>query len=253
MSLLGLKEREYQLERINMLKKKHPEVSHMLDLLTQTTLFQKKVYEGLKDSDWKKELKKIYKLFELCAEHGSDRLREKAIELERLDKEELHRKIEDFLREKDGIDEERFLFLTFLNPFFAKLGEDMNIKKDQWLKNRCPVCGFKPSLSHVMDSEDTEGSRYLSCVLCNTQWLYNRTSCVRCGNNEDNTIDYFYYEGEPYAQLQACRKCNTYMKIIDMRIDGLSVPYVDDIATLYLDLWAKERGYLKFERNILGI
>jgi len=38
-----------------------------------------------------------------------------------------------------------------------------------------------------------------------------------------------------------------------MRLDGLAVPHVEDVASLVLDLWAKERGFVKFENNIFGL
>ncbi|ADO45325.1 formate dehydrogenase accessory protein [Hydrogenobacter thermophilus TK-6] len=253
MSLIKLREREYHLERLIVLKKRHPEVSHVLDFLHSTMSFQKEVYERLKDCDWKGHIKKIYQLLDICRDYGSPLIQEKVQELRKLDKEALIRKVDSFLKDKDAPDEERFIFLTFLNPFFSKGSEEMDIKKDQWLKNRCPVCGFKPCVSYIADGEDVEGARYLVCVLCNTEWLYNRTQCVRCGNNEDNTLEYYYDQGESYAILQVCKKCDTYMKVIDMRKDGLAVPHLDDIATLSLDLWAKERGFLKFERNIIGL
>lgn len=253
MKLFRLREREYHLERLTVLKRKHPEISHILDFLQSTMLFQKELYESIKDGDWKGQIKKIYHLLELCEDSASSLLQEKAQDLKNLDRDALVYKLEKFLKEKDAPDEERFIFMTFLNPFFSKISENTDLKKDQWLKNRCPVCGFKPCVSYIADDEDVEGGRYLSCVLCNTQWLYNRTQCVRCANNEDNTLEYYYDEGERYVLLQVCKKCDTYIKVIDMRIDGLAVPHLDDIATLSLDLWAKERGFLKFERNIIGL
>lgn len=251
--LFKLREREYYLERLVMLKDKHAEVAHILDFLYQVELIKKDLYTQIKDSDWKRHIKKIYYLFEVCEAHGSPSIKEVLRELKKLSKEDLIKKMEKFLREKTAHDEERFIFISFLNPFFSKLSESTNIKKDQWLKNICPVCGFKPSVSYISDAEEVEGGRYLSCVLCNTEWLYNRTKCVRCGNDEDDSLEYYYDERERYALLQVCKKCNTYIKIIDMRIDGLAVPQFDDIATLYLDLWAKEKSFIKFEKSIIGL
>ena len=37
-----------------------------------------------------------------------------------------------------------------------------------------------------------------------------------------------------------------------MRKEGLAVPDLEDIASVSLDLWAQEKGYVKFERNLLG-
>jgi len=253
MNIFKLREREYHLERLKVLKNKHPEVSHILEFLHPILVFQKEVYEDLKDSEWRKGLKKIYELFDICESYGTQALRDKAQELRALPREELIKRIDRFLKEKDAPDEERFMFLVFLNPFFSKLSEDTEIDRGQWLKSKCPVCGFKPSVSYITDTEDVEGARYLTCVLCHTEWLYNRTQCVRCQNNEDDTLNYYYHTEEPHVMVQACERCNTYIKLIDMRVDGLAVPYLDDVATLSLDLWAKENGFLRFERNLLGL
>ena len=39
---------------------------------------------------------------------------------------------------------------------------------------------------------------------------------------------------------------------IDLTKDGLAVPCVDDIASVSLDLWARERGYTRIKDNVLG-
>jgi formate dehydrogenase maturation protein FdhE len=42
------------------------------------------------------------------------------------------------------------------------------------------------------------------------------------------------------------------IKTIDLTKDGLAVP-CDDIASVSLDLWARERGYTRIKNNIFGI
>jgi len=108
-------------------------------------------------------------------------------------------------------------------------------------------------VSYIADSQEVEGGRFLRCVLCNTDWLYNRNRCVNCGNEDDKEMDYYYQEENRAVQLQVCQKCGHYIKLIDMRLDGLAVPHVEDVASLVLDLWAKERGFVKFENNIFGL
>ena len=46
--------------------------------------------------------------------------------------------------------------------------------------------------------------------------------------------------------------CRCYIKSVDLRADGDAVPVVDDIATVELDLWARERGLAKVSPNLLG-
>lgn len=40
---------------------------------------------------------------------------------------------------------------------------------------------------------------------------------------------------------------------MDLRVTGLAVPLVDDLATPELDLWAAEQGLEKIAPNLLGL
>jgi hypothetical protein len=46
--------------------------------------------------------------------------------------------------------------------------------------------------------------------------------------------------------------CHTYLKSIDLTKTGLAVAVVDELATIPLDLWAREHGYEKLQINLLG-
>lgn len=249
------REKEYALERVRNLKSKYPESAQVLDFYLQVLHYQQEVYKSLegKEPDWRRGLKWFYRLLELCEASEASYLVERAIELKNLQKSEIESMISRFLKEKTAEDADRFLCLAFLGPFYQRLAENTDIDPYNWLKTRCPVCGFKPHVSYIADVEDIEGGRFLVCVLCGTEWLYNRSRCVKCGNEEDNSIDYYHQEEHRAVQLQACQKCGHYIKIVDLRVDGLAVPQVDDIATLTLDLWAREKNLLRFEKNILGL
>jgi FdhE protein len=43
------------------------------------------------------------------------------------------------------------------------------------------------------------------------------------------------------------------LKSVDLTKTGLAVPIVDELATLSLDLWARDKGYRKLQMNMLGI
>jgi len=59
--------------------------------------------------------------------------------------------------------------------------------------------------------------------------------------------------GFEYVRIDACESCRQYTKTVDLTKDGLALPLVDELATIPLDLWAKENGYAKLEPNLLGI
>ena len=253
MSLYTLREREYAIERIPALIKLYPESEEMLSFYRHILDFQLRVYKESKTEDWKKGIRFFYKLLDLCVQYGSPQLRESAEKFYLTREEELIGLISEFMKEKEGQDEERFIFISFLEPFMSKKAEKEDLDHSNWLKSRCPVCGFKAVVSFLSDTEDLQGGRFLVCQVCKSQWVYNRAKCVKCGNTEDEELHYFYDEGRRAVQLQACDRCGTYIKVIDLRIDGLAVPILEDIASVSLDLWAREMGYKKFERNVFGL
>ena len=54
-------------------------------------------------------------------------------------------------------------------------------------------------------------------------------------------------------RVEACDRCHTYIKSIDLTKNGLAIPCVDELASLALDPWAEEAGYNKLQRNIVGL
>jgi formate dehydrogenase maturation protein FdhE len=40
---------------------------------------------------------------------------------------------------------------------------------------------------------------------------------------------------------------------VDLTKNGLAVPVVDELATIPMNLWAHEHGYVKLRTNLLGI
>ncbi|MCS7307572.1 MAG: formate dehydrogenase accessory protein FdhE [Aquificaceae bacterium] len=255
MRIFRLKEKEYAIERARVLKVKHPEAHEVLGFYCKVLEYQKEIYQWLEDKEpsWRKGMDWLYSLMELCLREGPTSLAERVEELRRMERESLKALVEGFLVEKTAEERDRFLFLAFLNPFYERIAEGKEVDRDGWLKTMCPVCGFKPHVSYIADRDEMEGGRFLVCVLCGTDWTYNRNKCANCGNEEDGEIDYYYEDGRKAVQLQSCQRCGYYMKLVDLRLDGLAVPQVDDVATLSLDLWAQERGFKRFEKNILGL
>jgi formate dehydrogenase maturation protein FdhE len=47
--------------------------------------------------------------------------------------------------------------------------------------------------------------------------------------------------------------CQSYIKTVDLTKDRRAVPLVDELATIPLNSWATEHGYLKLQNNFLGI
>ena len=58
--------------------------------------------------------------------------------------------------------------------------------------------------------------------------------------------------GKMYC-LDCCDSCKTYIKTVDLTLNGHAEPIVDELASAPLDLWARDRGYAKLQKNLLGM
>jgi FdhE protein len=90
-----------------------------------------------------------------------------------------------------------------------------------------------------------DGKRILECSLCNTQWVFKRLRCPFCGNEDADTLGFFFVEEATY-RVDKCDKCKRYIKTVDERKKpegGLRALLVEDVATLYLDMLAAKEGY----------
>jgi FdhE protein len=56
----------------------------------------------------------------------------------------------------------------------------------------------------------------------------------------------------PHVRIEACASCQRYLIDVDLGLDPGSVPEVDELAALPLDLYAAERGLSKITPNVMG-
>ena len=55
------------------------------------------------------------------------------------------------------------------------------------------------------------------------------------------------------ARVDCCETCRSCIKTLLLTRDATAIPIVDDIATLPLDLWAREQGYGRIRPNLLRL
>jgi len=103
----------------------------------------------------------------------------------------------------------------------------------------------------VLRPEANGGKRLLMCSFCLTEWEFRRILCPFCGEEDYQKLPRYSVQ-DPVVRVEACDTCKRYLKSVDMTVDGLAVPLVDEIATVPLDLWAAERGYRKICVNLMG-
>lgn len=114
------------------------------------------------------------------------------------------------------------------------------LKSEDWLKGYCPICGSPPLLSLL---KEEAGKRYLVCSFCGWEWQVERLFCPFCHNKVQDSLHYFYAEGEEAYRIDLCDQCHQYIKTIDLRKLAEPDLVLEDIATLHLDILASQKGY----------
>jgi FdhE protein len=107
---------------------------------------------------------------------------------------------------------------------------------------RCPFCQQRPATGILRDAGHGT-RRALVCGLCFTEWAFERIVCPSCGERRFDALPVYTAEQVAGARIDGCDSCGVYLKTIDASKDGTAIPEVDDLATLTLDLWAREHGY----------
>jgi FdhE protein len=150
--------------------------------------------------------------------------------------------------------EAQFFARVLLQPYAESLAERTVAARDQQSGPiaHCPFCNAKPALA-VLRGEGDGAKRSLICSLCSTEWLYRRVVCPNCGEENKDQLPVYIAEQTDYVRVDACDTCKCYLKSVDLTKDGHAVPLVDEIATVALNIWAEEHGYVKLETNLLGM
>ena len=116
----------------------------------------------------------------------------------------------------------------------------------------CPLCSAKPVVG-VLRPEGDGGKRSLICSLCSTEWPFGRILCPACGEENVEKLAVYTASQFPHVRVEACDTCRRYIKTVDLTKNGHAVPLVDELATIPLNLWAKEHEYTKLQTNLLGL
>ena len=117
--------------------------------------------------------------------------------------------------------------------------------------NVCPACGGLPQMA-VLQPEGDAAGRWLFCSFCLRQWPFRRLICPWCREENKEKLPRFSSEEWPAVHVEACDTCRRYLKAIDMTVDGLAVPLIDETAFSVLDVWTADRGYSKIVPNLMG-
>jgi hypothetical protein len=147
---------------------------------------------------------------------------------------------------------EQLLAWIFLQPYAEYLADQREKTIVDGAPSTCPLCGGKPIVG-VLRSEGEGAKKSLICMLCAHEWGFRRVYCPACGEEREPQMAFYSAPEIAHVRVDVCDTCHIYLKSIDLTKTGLAVPVVDELATIPLDLWAREHGYEKLQINLLGI
>lgn len=116
----------------------------------------------------------------------------------------------------------------------------------------CPFCSRKPVVG-VLRPQGDGAKRSLICSMCATEWPFGRILCPACGEQRVEKLAVYTADQFGHVRVEACDTCGCYIKTVDLTKNGRAVPIVDELATIPLNLWAREHRYVKVQTNLLGI
>jgi formate dehydrogenase maturation protein FdhE len=151
----------------------------------------------------------------------------------------------------EAISSDRLLAWIFLQPYAEYLADHREIMVVDGTPSTCPLCGGKPIVG-VLRSEGDGAKKSLICMLCAHEWNFRRIYCAACEEEREPQMAFYSAPEIAHVRVDVCDTCHTYLKTIDLTKTGLAVPVVDELATIPLDLWAREHGYQKLQINLLG-
>jgi formate dehydrogenase accessory protein FdhE len=151
----------------------------------------------------------------------------------------------------DLIPSKRLLAWIFLQPYAEYLANRRAAMHLDGTPSLCPLCGGKPVVG-VLRGEGDGAKKSLICMLCAHEWNFRRIYCPACGEEREPQMAFYSAPEIAHVRVDVCETCHTYLKTVDLTKTGLAVPLVDELATIPLDLWAREHGYQKLQINLLG-
>lgn len=192
-------------------------------------------------------------LLRLVEKRGPSKLAQQAADVSNAGSPRQRQMLQDFLTTPDGDEPQAHSF--FARVLFQPQAEYLAAIAAEGLAgfsgSVCPVCGARPQVA-VLHPEGDGGKRFLMCSFCLTEWGFRRILCPTCGEEDYQKLPRYSAEDVLAVRVEACDTCKYYLKSVDMTVDGLIVPFVDEVATAPLDLWAADQGYSKISLNLMG-
>jgi FdhE protein len=116
----------------------------------------------------------------------------------------------------------------------------------------CPHCSAPPVVSLLREAGHGSRRSYV-CGTCLKESPALRLGCRACGEKDVDKLPVYRTDATDPARIDACDTCRVYLKTIDLTKDGAACAVADDLASVSLDLWAREQGYRRERPNLLRL
>ena len=249
---------EHRAARAAELAQVYPAASDLLRFYRELVLFQEPVYEELRRSDQSDigaVLDHFPELLDLVRRAGPEPL--KKFGAEHLQSTAARQELlVAFWEDQAGSElasheAGRFFARVLLQPYAEHIASRGRIDLEA-ASSKCPFCSARP-VAGVLRGEGDGAKRGLLCSLCSTEWPFRRVLCPNCGEEDKDRLPIYTTPDFHHVRVDACDRCKTYIKSVDLTRDGHAVPVVDELATVALNVWVESRGYAKLESNLLGL
>ena len=145
-----------------------------------------------------------------------------------------------------------FFAKAFLEPYAAALADRIVLDPGTPQNSQCPKCRRKAQVG-VLQAEQDGSKRSLVCSFCATEWDYRRIVCPACGEQQFGELAIYTADTMPHVRVDACESCKSYLLSVDLTKDPEAVPVVDELASIPLNIWARQQGYRKLQPNLVGL
>lgn len=119
-------------------------------------------------------------------------------------------------------------------------------KLPPWSRATCPVCGRRP---HGAAIRGKEGKRWLQCSLCRHEWIFSRTTCPVCLQDDPQKTELFFIEASQQLRAEVCTECGHYLLCADTREMADDMPLeLLLLCMMPLDLLMQEKKFIPVPR-----
>jgi formate dehydrogenase accessory protein FdhE len=208
---------------------------------------------GSLGQDLERFIAAIRPLLRFAAEHGPGALAEQAATRAREDVSVARSRLVAYWG-GEATTADDYLSRALLRPY-AELLADLRVSPERWHRaGHCPFCGGPPWIAARRSFASSEGAqRVLGCALCGGEWPLARIHCPACQEEHPEKLPSFQSDAHPMVRIEACETCHRYVKSIDQTEDARSIPEVDDLLSLAMDIWAVEQGFTRIEPGLAGL